>query len=113
MPMRTLTSVENCCRTPPAQRPVEPSPTAPRSTTTTLRMPSRARLNATLQPTAPAPITSASTSAGTPSSARGIGPLGEQADELEDELERGQHSDVAVVERRGDFDDVQRDEPAT
>jgi hypothetical protein len=62
MPMLSLessifTAVENWYRTPPALRPVEPSPNiSPLSRTTTLRQPPLARWYAVLTPMMPPPM---------------------------------------------------------
>ena len=53
----TSSAVENCWRTPPMARDVEPLTSSPRSATTTSSAPSSARWYATLAPTAPEPAT--------------------------------------------------------
>ena len=53
----TSSAVENCWRTPPIARDVEPPTSSPRSATTTSSAPSSARWYATLAPIAPEPAT--------------------------------------------------------
>src|ERR1700730_15070704 len=89
---RTLPSLENCWRTPPAHLPVDCEPRVSRSSksTSTLRLLSwYARAHPMIPP--PAMTTSALS-------------MPEQAPELEDDLQSGQGRDVSVVERRRHLD---------
>src|SRR5579864_3850271 len=93
---RTLASIENCWRTPPAHLPVdcEPSVSRSKSSTSTSR---RASWYASAQPMIPPPtMTTSALSTGEPP-------------HLEDQLERGERRDVRAIERRRHLDHIQAD----
>jgi hypothetical protein len=62
--MRMLTGSENCARTPPAARLVEPEASASRSTSSTSATPASARWKAMLAPMTPPPTTTTEADAG-------------------------------------------------
>src|SRR5690348_2293705 len=96
-PRRTLASIENCWRTPPAHLPVDCDPSVSRSSsrTSTSRL---ASWNASAQPMIPPPaMTTSALSTDEPP-------------HLEDQLQRREGGDVRAVERRRNLDDVEADE---